>query len=111
MDIKNVSSFYSDSVLPKSKGQKDVYYRALSNQKINWRNLLFLFVKRYIALDQKFSATKDDAKCLIFDDTDIEKRGKKIEGISKIHNHVTKHFIFGCKLLVAGYWNSRGFVF
>lgn len=110
MDIKNVGSLHSDSVLPKSKGQKDVYYRALSNQKINWRNLLLLFVKRYIALDQKFSASKDDVKCLIFDDTDIEKRGRKIEGISKIHNHVTKHFIFGYKLLVAGYWNSSVFI-
>ncbi|MDA3907222.1 MAG: transposase [Bacteroidales bacterium] len=110
MDIKNVGSLFSNVVIPNSKGQKDVYYRALANQKINWRNLLLLFVKRYLQLDQKFTAPKDNVKCLIFDDTDIEKRGKKIEGISKIHNHVTKHFIFGYKLLVAGYWNGSVFI-
>ena len=110
MDIKNVSSLFNSSVGIKSKGQKDVYYRALSNQKINWRNLLLLFVKRYLQIDQKFTAPKDNVRCLIFDDTDIEKRGKKIEGISKTYNHVTKCFIFGYKLLVAGYWNGSVFM-
>lgn len=59
MDIKNVGSLFSNAVLPKSKGQKDVYYRALANQKINWRNLLLLFVKRYLQFDQKFTASLD----------------------------------------------------
>jgi len=110
MDIKNVGSLFNRSVDIQSKGQKDVYYRSLSNQKINWRNLLFLFIKRYLQLDKRFTAPKDDVKCLIFDDTDIEKTGKKIEGISKTYNHVTKRFIFGYKLLVAGYWNGSVFI-
>ena len=110
MDIKNVGSLFNSSVVLKSKGQKDVYYRALSNQRINWRNLLLLFIKRYLQIDQRFTAPKDNVKCLIFDDTDIEKRGKKIEGISKTHNHVTRRFIFGYKLLVAGYWNGSVFI-
>jgi hypothetical protein len=110
MDIKNVSSIFNSSAALKSKGQKDVYYRGLSNQRINWRNLLLLFVKRYLQIDQRFTAPKDKVKCLIFDDTDIEKTGKKIEGISKTYNHVTKRFIFGYKLLVAGYWNGDVFI-
>ncbi len=110
MDIKNVGSLFNSSVVLKSKGQKDVYYRALSNQRINWRNLLLLFVKRYLQIDQRFTAPKNKVKCLIFDDTNIEKRGKKIEGISKTHNHVTRRFIFGYKLLVAGYWNGSVFI-
>jgi len=110
MDIKNVSSIFNSSDVLKSKGQKDVYYRSLSNQRTNWRNLLLLFVKRYLQIDQRFTAPKDKVKCLIFDDTNIEKTGKKIEGISKTHNHVTKRFIFGYKLLVAGYWNGGVFI-
>ena len=110
MDIKNVGSLFNSSVACKTKGQKDVYYRGLSNQRINWRNLLLLFVKRYLQVDQRFTAPKDNVKCLIFDDTDIEKTGRKIEGTSKIYNHVTKHFIFGYKLLVAGYWNGSVFI-
>lgn len=110
IDIKNIGSLFNSSVGIKSKGQKDVYYRALSNQRINWRNLLLLFVKRYLQIDQRFTTPKDNVKCLIFDDTDIEKTGRKIEGISKTYNHVTKHFIFGYKLLVAGYWNGSVFI-
>lgn len=105
MNIKNVGSMFSDTTVS-CQGQKDSYYRALSNQKLDWRNLLLLFVKRYLVLDDRFSAPQDAFKCLIFDDSDLEKRGKKIEGISKIHNHVSQRFIFGYKILVAGYWNG-----
>jgi hypothetical protein len=82
----------------------------LSNQKINWRNILLLFVKRYLKLDDKFTKPKELTKCLIFDDTELSKRGKHIEGVSKVHSHVTKNFIFGYKLLVAGYWNGSIFI-
>ncbi len=109
MDIKTVGSFFNDATIAKPQGQKDAYYRSLANQKMNWRNLLLLFVKRYLELDKKLTSPKDSFKCLIFDDTDLQKRGKKIEGVSKIHNHVTKQFIFGYKLLVAGYWNGSVF--
>lgn len=77
---------------------------------MNWWNLLLLFVKRYLSLEQKFATPKDVHKCLIFDDTDIGKRGKKIEGASKVFDHVNHRFIFGFKLLVAGYWNGSLFI-
>ena len=71
---------------------------------------MLLFVKRYLKLDDKFSKSTDETKCLIFDDTEIVKTGKAIEGVSKIHSHVTRSFIFGFKLLVAGYWNGSVFI-
>ena len=106
----SINSLYNSKLSPETKGQKDVYYRALSNQKLNWRNILLLFVKRYLSLDKRFSAPSANDKCLIFDDTDIEKSGKKIEGVSKIYNHVAKTFVLGYKLLVAGYWNGSIFI-
>jgi len=106
----NIGSVFSSKSAPETTGQKDVYYRTLANQNINWRNILLLFVKRYLYLDNKFSKSTDGVKCLIFDDTEIEKTGKTIEGISKIHSHVTQRFIFGYKLLVAGYWNGSVFI-
>jgi hypothetical protein len=107
---KTIYSLYTSKFTPVTKGKKDVYYRALSNQKINWRNILLLFVKRYISISQGFTSGKNDNKCLIFDDTDIIKTGKKIEGVSKIYNHVTKIHFFGYKLLVAGYWDGSVFI-
>ena len=109
-NVHNVNSLYNSKLAPDVKGQKDVYYRLLGNQKINWRSILFLFVKRYLKLDDKFSEPTYNTKCLIFDDTEITKTGKTTEGTSKIHSHVTHSFVFGYKLLVAGYWNGSVFI-
>ena len=109
-DTHSIHSLYDTKMAPDVKGQKDIYYRLLGNQKINWRNILLLFVKRYLKLDDKFSKPANETKCLIFDDTEIVKTGKTIEGVSKIHSHVTQKFIFGFKLLVAGYWNGSVFI-
>ncbi|NQY25535.1 MAG: transposase [Campylobacteraceae bacterium] len=89
---------------------KDPYYRILANQKVNWRSFLNHFVIQYLSKEKLFTPAKDVVKCLIFDDTDIAKTGKTIEGISKNYNHVSKTFYFGFKLLVAGYWNGSVFI-
>lgn len=68
------------------------------------------FVKEYLIKDLSFTSPDNPTKCLIFDDIDIVKTGRTIEGISKIHNHVSNSFYFGFKLLVAGYWNGSIFI-
>ena len=110
MDMGSLGPAFNSRDAVETKAQKDTYYRALANQKMDWRNLLLLFVKRYLSFDQKFTTPKNGHKCLIFDDTDIGKRGKKIEGASKVFSHVDHRFIFGLKLLVAGYWNGSLFI-
>lgn len=89
---------------------KDSYYRILANQKVNWRKFLTLFVMQYLAKDKQFTPSEDKTRCLIFDDTDLPKTGKTIEGISKIFNHVSTSYYLGFKLLVAGYWNGSVFI-
>jgi len=110
MDVDSLGSVFNGKGTVETKAQKDTYYRALANQRMDWRNLLLLFVKRYLSFDRNFNTPGDDHKCLIFDDTDIGKRGKKIEGVSKTFDHVDHRFIFGFKLLVAGYWNGSVFI-
>ena len=109
-NVDTINSLYTTKSAPKTDGAKDTYYRLLANQKINWRSILFLFVKRYLKLESKFTQPENITKCLIFDDTVIAKTGKAIEGVSKMHNHVTQRYIFGFKLLVAGYWNGSVFI-
>jgi hypothetical protein len=60
--------------------------------------------------DELFTPSADPTRCLIFDDTDLSKTGKTIEGVSKIYNHVSKTYYLGFKLLVAGYWNGSVFI-
>ena len=89
---------------------KDSYYRILANQKINWRAFLAQFVKQYLLKEELFTPSTDATRCLVFDDTDLSKTGKTMEGISKIYNHVSKTCYLGFKLLVAGYWNGSVFI-
>ena len=113
LPITGMNSIYElASNKDKGLGQsgKDSYYRILANQKINWRVFLAQFVKQYLLKDECFTPSLNATRCLIFDDTDLPKTGKTIEGISKIHNHVSKTFYLGFKLLVAGYWNGSVFI-
>jgi len=68
------------------------------------------FVKEYFVKNLLLTSPESPSRCLIFDDTDITKTGKTIEGVSNIFNHVNKTFHFGFKLLVAGYWNGSIFI-
>jgi len=49
MDIKNVASLYSESVLAISKEKKDVYYRALLNQ-----NSFLFFIQNLSLIKSNF---------------------------------------------------------
>ena len=108
--ISSIHGFTTNKDKDLDKCGKDSYYRILANQKINWRVFLSLFVKQYLLKDELFTPSADATKCLIFDDTDLSKTGKTIEGVSKIYNHVSKTYYLGFKLLVAGYWNGSVFI-
>lgn len=108
--ISSIHGFTTNKDKDLDKCGKDSYYRILANQKINWRVFLALFVKQYLLKDELFTPSADATKCLIFDDTDLSKTGKTIEGVSKIYNHVSKTYYLGFKLLVAGYWNGSVFI-
>lgn len=110
MNMGSLGPVFNSSSSVEAKALKDISYKALTNQKMDWCNLLLLFVKRYLSLDLKFTTPEGAHKCLTFDDADVKKRGKKIEETSKIFQHVDHHFIFGFKLLVAGYWNGSLFI-
>jgi len=45
-------------------------------------------------------------KALIIDDTVIQKTGKRIEGVTKVHDHVTGRSVTGFKLLGLCWFNG-----
>ena len=55
MDMGSLGSVFNGSAPVETKAQKDTYHRALANQKMDWRNLLLLFVKRYLSFDRDFT--------------------------------------------------------
>ena len=109
---RNIHSYFSRQFGKRANrvGSKNPYYDLLGNEYINWRSILYLFAKRYLSLSGRIAENSGKIRALIFDDSPIEKSGKKIEAVSKMHDHVTGRFLFGYKLLVCGYWNGDNFI-
>lgn len=102
---------YSDSGLFRflSCG-KDVFYRLMNDPSINWRLLSYSMNMQLIRRVQKGSDMENsNPRCLIIDDTDLPKSGRKIELISKIYSHVTHTFNVGFKGLFMGYHDGKSF--
>jgi len=109
---RNIHSYFSRQFgkLGDREGSKNPYYDVLGNEYISWRTILYLFAKRYLNLSGRIVEYSGKIRALIFDDSPIEKSGKKIEAVSKMHDHVTGRFLFGYKLLVCGYWDGNNFI-
>lgn len=79
---------------------KNTLYRALLNARIDWRMLLTKITLRFHAILQKHQVdTNEHDTCAILDDTTFQKSGIRIEGVSKVFDHVTHNFIYGMKCL------------
>jgi hypothetical protein len=91
--IKNVANYVGSSLQSLFDCQKDMFYRILSNDRIDWRHIL-RYVNKKLAKD---IAVRSDARnseyptCMIVDDTDMPKTGRKGEMLGRIYSHVDKH--------------------
>lgn len=88
----------------------NTFYRLMNNSLINWRKLLMSFSKQFLRIATEKGEKSNGVKCLIIDDTDIEKTGKTIEFIGRIFNHVTRKSILGFKMLTLGFWDGKSFI-
>jgi len=110
---RNIYSYFSRQYgkQVEKEGSKNPYYDMLGNEQVPWRMILYLFARRYLQLASRMADhSKQKIRALIFDDSPLEKTGGKIEGVSKIHDHVTGRYILGFKLLVSGYWDGNSFI-
>lgn len=108
---QTVNSFISSAISSHITARKDVFYRLKNNPNICWRLILWLFSMKFVKLVNKQAlATDTPAKCLIFDDSTLEKTGRYIEKVSRMFDHVTNRFALGFKLLTMGYWDGTSFV-
>jgi len=77
---------------------------------MNWRGLLYRFVKEFKRNVQEKGDPASGPKCFVIDDTDLNKTGKTFEFMGRVFNHVTKKYLFGFKLLLLGYWDGKSLV-
>ncbi|GAB1415584.1 hypothetical protein MASR2M117_09900 [Paludibacter sp.] len=109
-EIKS-SWHYADSALYRflSCG-KDIFYRLMNDSSIDWRNLLYSFTMQMIRkVHRNSELSNSNPRCLIVDDTDLPKTGRKIEMIGKIFSHITHTSNLGFKGLFMGYHDGKSF--
>ena len=73
-------------------GSKDMFYELQNSPYIDWRSLLYILTRRIIRRAVSGGSAEEGAvRCLIADDTDLPKRGKVIEIVSRVFSHVIPH--------------------
>lgn len=97
--VKNVSALSASPLHGLMEAGKDVFYRFMERADIDWRKALWhitLQLWNRICVRSEHSL---DETCLIVDDTDLGKTGRRIERISRIHSHLQHKAVLGFKML------------
>jgi predicted nucleic acid-binding Zn finger protein len=111
LGIHTIHSFTGSVMARHVEARKDVFYRLKNNPGICWRMILWLFSIKFIRLVKTQNQNKSNSpRCLIIDDSMLDKTGRYIEKVSRMFDHVSKRFILGFKLLVMGYWDGTSFI-
>jgi len=88
---------------------KDVFYRLKNNERVCWRRILWHIAMKFVRTTESTGLQDESAKphYLIFDDTTVEKSGKKIEFLGRVWDHVKQRSVLGFKILVMLYWDGK----
>ena len=98
--IKNVANYCKSEFYRKIKCAKDALYRLKKDNSINFRKINYLIAKKLCKYINSVSDNNSQLpKCLIIDDTDLEKTGCCFELLGRIFSHITHSYILGYKLL------------
>jgi hypothetical protein len=107
--VKDISHYAGSSLHQLYKCGKDVFYDFLNSPLFDWRKLSFQITGQLIRRIEKHTEVTSDApvRCLIADDTDLPKRGRCFELLSRIFSHVTHTYNYGFKGLFLMYHDSK----
>jgi len=88
--IKNAANYFGSSLQSLFDCRKDMFYRVLSNDNIDWRHILRYVNKKLITgISARSDARNSEYPvCAIVDDTDMPKTGRKGEMLGRVYSHV-----------------------
>ncbi len=66
--------------------KKDIFYRFMNNPGIDWRKLLYYLNLQLWSKIKVRSEHKSENACLIVDDTDYPKNGRRTENIGRVYS-------------------------
>ena len=106
---KSIHSICKHKIYELSNHGKNCFYRMMIRPQMDWRRLMNHFALCYMYLLRKYSEApqSNTTTCFIIDDTVLEKSGVRMEGISRVYDHVKGRFILGYKLLLCAFFDSK----
>jgi len=110
MSHASVNALLKSGIVALSEAKKDAYYRLKNRDDINWQILLRDFVNQFNRIVAKSGEVVQGKRALVIDDTLLVKRGKVIEGVGRLWDHVTNQSVLGLRLLVLGYFDGKSFL-
>ena len=110
-EIKDIFHYKESALYQSFKCGKDIFYRFINNSDFSWRKFAYKVNLRLIKYVERASYNSENkpVRCLIADDTDLPKRGKRFELLSRIYSHVTGTYNYGFKGLFLGYHDGTSF--
>ena len=106
---ESIYSICKHKIYELSNHGKNCFYRMMIRPQMDWRRLMNHFALRYMYLLRKYSEApqSNTTTCFIIDDTVLEKSGVRMQGISRVFNHVRGRCILGYKLLLCAFFDSK----
>ena len=102
--VRNAYQYSGSSLSRLFSCEKDMFYRFMNDGNIKWRKLLYVMNLQLLRKINRSSETQNDRPvCLIIDDTDAPKSGRKCELIGKVFSHIEHKTILGYKCLTLLY--------
>jgi hypothetical protein len=101
-----VQSFFASQFSRLIQSGQSTFYRFNQDSEFSWRNVLYTFNKQIKDNESESDSEPNHPKALIIDDSTLSKTGKRIEGVSRVHDHVSNSYIIGYKLLGLSWFNG-----
>ena len=104
---------YTGSALHKMFScNKDMFYNLMRKDCIDWREIVYrvsLSLIRRLSVRSDNRGKNADPICLVIDDTDFPKTGRRTEMIGRVFSHVSMKSILGFKALFMGLTDGKTF--
>jgi len=101
----SIQSYFSSQFQKMIKCSKTPFYRFFQDIFFNWRQSFYKLNKEIETKCDSDEKT-DHPTALIIDDSTLPKTGRRIEGVTKVFDHVTHKYVTGFKLLGLCWFNG-----
>ena len=110
--VRNAYQYSGSSLSRLFSCEKDMFYRFMNDGNVKWRKLLYAMNLQLMRkISRSTDAPHDSPVCLIIDDTDDPKSGRKSELIGKVFSHILHKTILGYKCMTLLYTDGLSQLF